>query len=82
MRSRRNASNKGRKKINEAKTVISYSSLATGCDPCLQRLSYKSIENLFEKTKHKNPKLFSKVTTALGLQQKTMDKFSTTQEAD
>ena len=33
----------------EAKIVINYSSLETGCDLCLQRLRYKSAEKLFKK---------------------------------
>ena len=40
----------------EAKTIIKYSSLETGCDLCLQRLSYKSIENYLKKYKAQKPK--------------------------
>ena len=53
-------SNKAEKKMSEAKTVINYRSLETGCDLCLQRLSYKSSENYLKKTKLKDPKLFLK----------------------
>ena len=51
---------KAEKQMLEAKTVINYSSLETGCDLCLQRLSCKSIEKLFKKYKAQNPKLFQK----------------------
>ena len=57
MKSRSNHSNKAEKPMFEAETVINYSSLKTGCDLCLQRLSYKSIEKLFEKYKTQKPKI-------------------------
>ena len=37
MKSRSNNSNKTEKQMFEAKTVIIYNSLETGCDLCLQR---------------------------------------------
>ena len=37
MKSRRNNSNKAEKQMFEAKIVINYNSLETGCDVCLQR---------------------------------------------
>ena len=55
MKSRSNHSTKAEKQIFEAETVINYSSLKTSCDLCLQRLSYKSIEKLFEKYKAQKP---------------------------
>ena len=56
MRSCSNRSNKTRKQTIEAKTGISYSSLETGCDLCLQRLSYKSSEKLIKKDEAQTPK--------------------------
>ena len=52
-------SNKAEKQMFEAKTVKRCSSLETGCDLCLQRLSYKSIEKLFKKYKAQKTKIIS-----------------------
>ena len=61
MKSRSNNCNKAEKQMFEAKTVIKYSSLETGFDLCLQRLSYKSTEKrLITRKKLKNLKLFVK----------------------
>ena len=63
MTSGSNSNNKAEKKCLELKPLykLNYSSLGTGCDPCLQRLSYKSTEKLFKKvTKLKNPNVFEK----------------------
>ena len=60
MRFHSNSSNKDGKQIVEAKVFIIFSSLETGCDLCLQRLSNKSTEKLLKKTKLKNPNLFWK----------------------
>ena len=57
MKSRISNSIKAEKQMFEAKTVINYSSLETGCDLCLQRLSFKSTENLFRKDKAQKPKI-------------------------
>ena len=74
MKSRSNSSNKAEKQVCEVKTVIKikYSSLKTGCDLCLERLSYKTTKKLFKKTdKAQKPKyvfkkpIFSKVITNL-----------------
>ena len=53
----RNDSNKAKQLMFEAKTVIDYRSLETGCDLCLQRLSYKSTEKLFQKDKAQKPNI-------------------------
>ena len=57
MKSRRNGCNKAEKQMFEAKNVKKsiYSSLETGCDLCLQRLSYKSTEKQLE-SEAKKPK--------------------------
>ena len=57
MKSRSNNSNKAKKQLSEANTVINYSSLEKGCDLCVQRLSYKSIENYIKKFKAQNHKI-------------------------
>ena len=81
MKSRSNNSNKTEKKMFDAKTVINNSSLETGCDLCLQRLSHKSTEKLNKKTQSSKTQnyfwkqTFSKITTDLGLQQKQRIKF-------
>ena len=50
MNSRSNSCKKKAKKDTfEAKKIIYYSSLETGCDLCLQRMSYKSAKKLFKK---------------------------------
>ena len=60
MKFRSNNIEKAEKQMLEAKTILNYSSLETGCDLCLQRLSCKSIEKLLKKYKAQNPKLFQK----------------------
>ena len=60
MKSLCNNCDKAEKQLFEAKTVINYSSLGTGCDLCLQRVSYKSAKNYLKMTKLKNPNLFLK----------------------
>ena len=57
MKSRSNNSNKAENPMFEAKTVMNYSSMETGCELCLQRLRYKSTEKLFKKTKAQKPKI-------------------------
>ena len=57
MKSRSNNSNKAEKKMFEAKTVINYISLETGCDLCLQRLSYNLTGKIFKKNKAQKPKI-------------------------
>ena len=57
MKSRSNNSNKAENQMFEAKTVINYRSLETGCDLRLQKLSYKSIERLFIKYKAQKHKI-------------------------
>ena len=56
MKSRSNRSNRAGKQMFEAKTVKKYSSLETGCNLCLQRLSNKSTEELFKKDEAQKPK--------------------------
>ena len=78
MRSGSSSSNKARKQINDAKTVIIISSMETGCYLCLQRLSYKSTEKLFKKDLAQKPKfifknIFFKAKIELRLQHKAMD---------
>ena len=75
MKSRNNNINKAQKQMFEVKSVISYSLLETGCDLCLQRLSYKPIEKILKiqssKTQNYSRKqTFSKITLDLRLQQK------------
>ena len=44
------------KQMFETKIFKNFSSLETGCELCLQRLSYKSTEKLFEEDKAQKPK--------------------------
>ena len=60
MKSPSNNSNKAEMQIFETKSVIIYSSLETGCDLCLRRLSNKSTEKLIKKDEAQKPKLFLK----------------------
>ena len=56
MKSLCNNCGKAEKQMFEAKIVIKYSSLGTGCDLCLQRVSYKSAKKIFRRDKAQKPK--------------------------
>ena len=57
MKSRRNNSNKAEKQMFKAAIIIHYSSLETGCDLSLRKLSYTSTKKLLKKYKAQKPKI-------------------------